>query len=235
MSPAVLIHSAKGSVNSSVKPLVASSDLSSSPTTDQSLHLADSYRGYDHVTWYVGNAKQTASYYVTRMGFKEVAYQGLETGSRYIASHVVSNKRVTFVLTSPIRGPAGPAEAIPEDEKQLLNDIHAHLSKHGDAVKDVAFRVDDVPAVYEAAMRRGAFCIKEPHSLQGYTHAVLGTYGDTTHTLVDHKQYAGVFRPGFREVMGGDPVAQYLPEIPLEFIDHCVGNQDWDQMQSACD
>ncbi len=34
----------------------------------------DGYRAFDHVLWYVGNAKQAASYYVTRMGFKHVAY-----------------------------------------------------------------------------------------------------------------------------------------------------------------
>ena len=32
------------------------------------------YQAFDHVLWYVGNAKQAASYYVTRMGFKHVAY-----------------------------------------------------------------------------------------------------------------------------------------------------------------
>lgn len=34
----------------------------------------DGYRAFDHVLWYVGNAKQAASYYVSRMGFKHVAY-----------------------------------------------------------------------------------------------------------------------------------------------------------------
>lgn len=49
------------------------------------------YQGYDHVHWYVGNAKQAASYYVTRLGFKHIAYRGLETGSRLVTSHVVGN------------------------------------------------------------------------------------------------------------------------------------------------
>ena len=187
------------------------------------------------MTWYVGNAKQAASYYITRMGFKEVAYRGLETGSRYVASHVVSNNRVTFVLTSPIRGPADSTEDIPEDDRQLLNDIHAHLSKHGDAVKDVAFEVDDVDAVYEVVINRGTSCVRKPQNSQGFKHAVVGTYGDTTHTLVNRKGYTGAWRPGYREVTAEDPVAQHLPEIPMEVIDHCVGNQDWDQMQSTCD
>jgi 4-hydroxyphenylpyruvate dioxygenase len=35
---------------------------------------ATGYQAFDHILWYVGNAKQAASYYVTRMGFKHVAY-----------------------------------------------------------------------------------------------------------------------------------------------------------------
>lgn len=58
----------------------------SSPS--QSHRITASYRGYDHVTWYVGNAMQAASYFVTRLGFEPKAYQGLDTGSRAITSHV---------------------------------------------------------------------------------------------------------------------------------------------------
>jgi 4-hydroxyphenylpyruvate dioxygenase len=32
------------------------------------------FQAFDHILWYVGNAKQAASYYITRMGFKHVAY-----------------------------------------------------------------------------------------------------------------------------------------------------------------
>lgn len=49
---------------------------------------------FDHLTFYVGNAKQAASYYTTRMGFEPYAYQGLETGSRKFAKHVVKQNKV---------------------------------------------------------------------------------------------------------------------------------------------
>ena len=214
---------------------VASKDFDRSHITEVGLKMADSYRGYDHVTWYVGNAKQAASYFITRMGFQLVAYRGLETGSRIIASHVVSNNRVVFVLTSPIRGPDFQKDDITEEDRQLLGNIHTHLSKHGDAVKDVAFKVDDVEAVYEAAVRRGAVIVQEPICLSGVTTAVISTYGDTTHTLVNRTDQTGFFMPGYRAVIAEDPIAKCLPMIPLEVIDHCVGNQDWDQMQAACD
>ena len=32
------------------------------------------FLAFDHVEWYVGNSKQASSYYVTRFGFKHVAY-----------------------------------------------------------------------------------------------------------------------------------------------------------------
>lgn len=200
----------------------------------------DAYRGYDHVTWYVGNAKQTASHYIARMGFRRIAYKGLETGSRFIASHVVSNNRVTFVLTSPIQGPIVRDKNIPAYDMKLLDDIYAHLRKHGDAVKDVAFEVDDVRAVYSNAVAKGAFIVHEPWTIADrmdgeVTSAVIGTYGDTTHTLIERSKYHGVFLPGYCAVTTEDPIAQYLPAIALEDIDHCVGNQDWDQMQSVCD
>ena len=37
-------------------------------------NVTSGYQAFDHVLWYVGNAKQAASYYITRMGFKHVAY-----------------------------------------------------------------------------------------------------------------------------------------------------------------
>ncbi|KAK4993537.1 hypothetical protein LTR66_005989, partial [Elasticomyces elasticus] len=95
-----------------ITPTILTSTGSSFPLYEESSRSAPTvqvvqsnieYRGYDHVTWYVGNAKQAASFYVARMGFKPIAYKGLETGSRFIASHVVQNGGVRFVFTSPIR------------------------------------------------------------------------------------------------------------------------------------
>lgn len=54
---------------------------------------------FDHVTFYVGNAKQAASYYTTRLGFQLHAYQGLETGSRKFAKYVVKQNKVSALLS----------------------------------------------------------------------------------------------------------------------------------------
>ena len=51
-----------------------------------------SLNGFDHLEFYVGNAKQSAIYYQYAMGFKLVAYAGLETGIRDKTSYLLSHR-----------------------------------------------------------------------------------------------------------------------------------------------
>jgi 4-hydroxyphenylpyruvate dioxygenase len=55
---------------------------------------------FDHIEWWVGNAKQAASHYCARFGFEHFAYRGLETGSRKVASHVIKQNKTIFVFKS---------------------------------------------------------------------------------------------------------------------------------------
>ena len=198
---------------------------------------AASYRAFDHIEWFVGNAKQAAAYFVTHFGFRRVAYQGLETGSRLIASHVVSNGRCTFVLVAPIRGPDIADNTISDTEKSELAKIHQHLAKHGDGVKDIAFEVEDAKAVYERAVSRGAKSVMGPIVEKDEDGevivATIEAYGDTTHSFVERLRYKGTFLPGFRRVQDELNAGCSLP-VPLEEIDHCVGNHDWGKLESAC-
>jgi 4-hydroxyphenylpyruvate dioxygenase len=186
-----------------------------------------SYRGYDHVHWYVGNAKQAAAFYVTRMGFERIAYRGLETGSRVTASHVVRNGDVTFVLTSPLQSPESTRASLSEGDRKHLAEIHDHLRTHGDAVCDVAFEVEDVNALYDAAVAQGAHAVQAPQTMSddsGTTqYAQIRTYGDTIHTLVGRHDYQGAFLPGYRAVTEVEKTAKYLPKVELMAVDHCVG------------
>ncbi len=191
------------------------------------------------MTWYVGNARQAASYYVTRFGFRHIAYAGLETGSRNIVAHVISNGGAIFLLKAPLRAVHAVEKGTSECEQHSLAEIHEHLSKHGDAVKDVAFEVDDARAVYRRAIDNGAISVQEPTTLKDdlgeVTTASISTYGDTTHTLVETTNYKGTFLPGYRAIETEDPIQKYLPPVTFEAIDHCVGNQDWGGMQKICE
>jgi hypothetical protein len=173
------------------------------------------YKEFHHIHMWVGNAKQTATYFIARMGFEPVAYRGLETGNRDSVTHVVQQGKIQFAFSSALN----PGN----------DEMGEHHKKHGDGVKDVAILVADCQAVYDMVMAAGGKSVREPH-IEEDEHgkcimATVETYGDTVHTFVQNDGYSGCFLPGFRAVTEEDPLARIFSSPKLEFIDHVVGNQ----------
>jgi 4-hydroxyphenylpyruvate dioxygenase len=171
--------------------------------------------GTDYVEFYVGNAKQAAHFYKTAFGFQSVAYAGPETGMKDKVSYVIRQSKITFVLTTPLK---------------TGNPIADHIYKHGDGVKVLALRVNDARSAFEETTKRGGKVYMEPTVLQDSQGEVIlsgiHTYGDTVHVFVERKNYAGAFMPGFREWK-----TEYNPApTGLLYVDHCVGNVGWNQM-----
>ncbi|TCZ74253.1 4-hydroxyphenylpyruvate dioxygenase [Paenibacillus albiflavus] len=163
----------------------------------------------EYVELFVGNAKQTAYFFCRAFGFQPVAYSGLETGVKDHVSYVLEQNRMRFIVTGA-----------------LLSDHLASkfIGLHGDGVHDIALSIDDVATAYVDAVTRGAIPIMEPTVYTdehgSVTKAIIGTYGDTVHTLIDRSNYKGAFAPGFEA---------YTPDIIFEKtgligIDHVVGN-----------
>jgi len=173
-------------------------------------------QGTDYVEFYVGNAKQSAHYYITAFGFQPLAYAGPETGIKDRASYAVRQNKLTLVLTTPLR----PG-----------NSIADHIYKHGDGVKCLALKVEDATDAYEQTVNRGAKPYLEPVSLKDDNGEVvlsgIHTYGDTVHLFVERKNYNGVFMPGYRA--WSNPYFK-TEETGLLYVDHCVGNVDWNGM-----
>jgi 4-hydroxyphenylpyruvate dioxygenase len=170
--------------------------------------------GIDHVELYVGNALQSAYFYTRALGFREVAYAGLETGVRDRTSHVLEQGRIRLVLTGALT---------PDHE------IGRHHAHHGDGVKVIALSVPDVGHAFREATTRGAKPVREPweESDQHGTLrlAAIETYGETVHTFVDRSGYHGPFRPRYAgRDDGGDGVG-------LLAIDHIVGNVELGDME----
>jgi 4-hydroxyphenylpyruvate dioxygenase len=171
--------------------------------------------GIDHVELYVGNALQSAYFYVHALGFREVAYAGLETGVRDRTSHVLEQGRIRIVLTGALT---------PDHE------IGRHSAHHGDGVKVIALSVPDVDHAYREATTRGARGVREPWEESDehgtIRRAVIATYGETLHTFVDRSDYKGPFVPGYvtRERSVGD--------VGLLAIDHIVGNVELGEMET---
>ena len=171
-------------------------------------------RGYDHVEFYVGNAKQAAYFYDRVFGFKPIAKLGLETGIRDRASYVMKQGNVKFVLTNAL----GPD-----------SEIARHCTLHGDGVKSVALEVKDAEqAIREAKLREAT--ILQPVEAEEDEQGVLKTgviqyAGDTVIKFVERTNYHGVFAPGYMplEVEGADSVG-------FAAIDHIVTNVELGQM-----
>ncbi len=171
--------------------------------------------GTDFVEFYVGNAKQAAHYYKTAFGFQSLAYAGPETGVKDKVSYVIRQNKLTFILTTPLR---------------TGNEIADHIYKHGDGVKVLALKVDDATSAWEETTERGGKSYMKPVTIKDDDGEVvisgIHTYGETVHLFIERKNYHGVFMPGFRRWESGyNPV-----ETGLLYVDHCVGNVGWNQM-----
>lgn len=181
------------------------------PATQDFLPL----QGTDYVEFYVGNAKQAAHFYKTAFGFQSLAYAGPETGIKDRASYVIRQNKLTFVLTTPLCS---------------QNPMADHIYKHGDGVKILALKVEDAADAWKQTTSRGARSYQEPVTLADADGELvlsgIHTYGDTVHLFVERKNYQGAFMPGFRKWK-----TLYQPEeTGLLYVDHCVGNVGWNQM-----
>ncbi len=171
--------------------------------------------GTDYIEMYVGNAKQSAHYYQTAFGFQPLAYAGPETGVRDRVSYVLIQNKMRLILTTALKSDHPIAE---------------HQKKHGDGVKVLALMVEDAYDAYEQTTKRGAKSYMEPVTLtddQGEVRmSGIFTYGETAHVFVERKNYKGIFMPGYK---AWNPL--YKPEpTGLLYVDHCVGNVGWNQM-----
>jgi 4-hydroxyphenylpyruvate dioxygenase len=165
-------------------------------------------KGYDHIEFYVGNAKQAAHFYDKTFGFRPLGKRGLETGCRDRASYVMEQGAIRFVFTSAY----GPD-----------HEVARHCGLHGDGVKAIALSVKDVASAIREAKKRGATVLKKPTAEEDDQGTVVTAEikyaGDTVFRFVDRTNYRGAFAPGFRPIE-----AQGSPAVGLAAIDHVVTN-----------
>ncbi|HEY1009535.1 MAG: 4-hydroxyphenylpyruvate dioxygenase [Daejeonella sp.] len=171
--------------------------------------------GTDYIELYVGNAKQAAHFYKTAFGFQSLAYAGPETGVKDRASYVLVQNKIRLVLTTPL---------YPE------HPISEQLTRHGDGVKIIALWVDDAYRSHKETTSRGAESYMDPQTLEDEDGVLkmsgIYTYGETVHLFIERLNYRGLFMPGYEKWE-----SHYNPEeTGLLYIDHCVGNVGWHQM-----
>lgn len=170
-------------------------------------------QGVDHVRFFVNNARQSAYFYNSMFGFDIVGYSGLETGVKDRAEFLLRQGDLNMVFTAPI---------VPGHE------IAPMIAEHGDFVRDIAFRVDDVKWSFKEAVKNGAKPAMEPTVLEddhGKVHmASIHTYGKVLHSFINREDYKGHWQPGWTErSVPGDGIG-------ILEVDHCVGNVELGKM-----
>jgi 4-hydroxyphenylpyruvate dioxygenase len=174
-------------------------------------------KGFDHLEFYVGNARQAALFYSKCFGFTNTAYRGLETGSRDTASYVMEQGNIRFVLSTGL-SPEHP--------------ISKSVLQHGDGVAIIGLEVPDAVSAYQEATRRGAIGAIAPTEAQDdrgiFRYSAIHAYGDTLIKFVDRSQYFGAFAPGFAPKQ--QPRANGHG-AGLKAIDHVVGNVELGAME----
>ncbi len=173
--------------------------------------VAEQLLGWDHLEWWVGNARAVTAWLMSGFGFEVVAYAGPETGVADRVSYVLASGDVRFVVSAGLD---------PDSE------IARHVLAHGDGVRNLAWRVSDATRAVESAASRGARVMADPVTVAGdagsVTTAAIATYGETRHVFVDRSDWHGGWGPGFTDSRlprrpAGSPVG-------LLSIDHVVGN-----------
>ncbi len=175
---------------------------------------AFSIQSFDHLELYVGNAKQAAMFYDRGFGFNPIAYRGLDTGTRDVASYVMQQGEICLVLSSAL---------------DSEHPIALKVAKHGDHVAVIALRVTDVDRAFARSTVRGALGAISPTEETDengtYRYATIYGYGNTLIKFVQRdRDYVG-FAPGFVPRS-----TQPNIEVGLIKIDHVVGNVERGQL-----
>lgn len=163
---------------------------------------------YDYIEYYVGMAKMVVYWHVKALGFKAVAYCGPETGYPDRCSYYIIKNDIKLVITSASQ---------PSSYK-----IVSFVDLHGNGIKKISVKVNNVVEFFQAALRNGAIPLQHPAILsdeQGFVEqASLKVFDDNEIVLVNYDNYQGDFMPGYRNIesdwdMSGEDSA-------LEKIDH---------------
>jgi 4-hydroxyphenylpyruvate dioxygenase len=170
---------------------------------------------FDHLEFYVGNAKQAAHFYSQGFGFTNTAYRGLETGYRKTASYVMEQGQIRLVLST----------GLSRDHQICQSAID-----HGDAIAVIGLEVSDAVSAYRETTKRGARGAIPPTEERDehgvFRYAAIHAYGEVLIKFVERSNYKGVFAPGFqtRELASNKSVG-------LTRIDHVVGNVELGAME----
>lgn len=168
----------------------------------------------DHIEFLVDDADQWRDHFEQKFGMYRRAYADDKSGVKGRRAHVVGQGRINFLVAEP------------QGDSKETGIVREHVEKHGNGVKDVAFRVKSVKVAHDEALKRGAKVVRPIDANPNFTAFSIAAYGDTIHTFIERTPHAN-FAPGYVNVAGGIEEG----DIHFAMIDHVVANvekmEDW--------
>ena len=181
----------------------------------------ENYR-YAYIEFHVGMAKMVAYWHVKALGFELVGYRGPETGHSDTLSFLMEKNGIRLLITSAA--------------KPSAYDVLSFVDRHGNAVKRIAYYVDDVNEAFQTAVERGAIPIHPPkreENEQGYVEeAAIRLFDRKEITFFNDKNYSGLFRPNFK----AHSIEGFEPDFDNGFqaIDHIAYGLHTNEMDYWC-
>jgi 4-hydroxyphenylpyruvate dioxygenase len=165
-------------------------------------------KGVDHIEFIVDDADAWADYHQHKLGMYRRAAGDVSTGLKGRKAVICGQGRVNFLFAQP-----------QDDGSPQFRELKAHLEKHGNGVKDLAFRVRDVAAALSHARSVGGRIVRELDNHGTFLGGTIAAYGDTVHTFIERHDYQQ-FAPGYIDTPGGIEDG----DIQFMMIDHIVAN-----------
>jgi 4-hydroxyphenylpyruvate dioxygenase len=129
-------------------------------------------RKVDYIELYVSNIIHSTFFYQNAFGFKVAASGKFKDENK--VSNLLLHGDVKLILTS---------------SKNTSDETTEQINLHGDFVKDIALEVENIEILYNQAVKCGFKPISPPIELECKTgkvkSAVIGTFGNTRHTLIE--------------------------------------------------
>nr|CAD7576322.1 unnamed protein product [Timema californicum] len=201
---------------------------------------------FDHVTFWVGNAKQIVFIFVSTY----------LPGNQELGDHLVQHGDGVKDVSFAVEDLDSILQKAKERGAKILRDIWEERDEDG-TVRFAQVQTEDPKEIrmikklsqmnstgdipqedksYATLLTKLAVCTVSCPPCKGKprldmfkrsseTQLYMFQYGDTTHTFVDRSQYKGSFLPGYHKPLLEDPLTAILPPCKLDFIDHVVGNQ----------
>ncbi|MFD7769401.1 4-hydroxyphenylpyruvate dioxygenase [Streptomyces sp. NPDC059787] len=156
--------------------------------------------GIDHLEFFVSDLERSLEIFRDGYGFQALA-------ATSPAEDDLTGRRSVLLRH-------GGARVVVTAATRADSEVAAFVAEHGDCVRDIALRVDDVAAACEAAAAGGAVLVAAPSTRGDITSATVAGVETLRHTFLSGTGTDGLL-PGFHPIQGGPAAAG-----PIEEIDH---------------